>query len=131
MYDILCDIIDIDIIEKYLRNGVIEMVPLSYIRGRTFNNAFVVLDGSHNCTTEELRIFLSRFGANSKVVVTGDIKQNDHSDNNLLGLEETVKILSSIKGIKFFYLTNDDVVKHPLTQEIIEVYENFYREKRK
>ena len=58
MYDILCDIIDIDIIEKYLRNGVIEMVPLSYIRGRTFNNAFVVLDGSHNCTTEELRIFL-------------------------------------------------------------------------
>ncbi len=131
LYDALYDMIDVDIIEEHLETGVIEIVPLAYMRGRTLNNAFVVLDEAQNCTSEQLKMFLTRLGYDSKAVITGDITQSDLPGGNPGGLIEAVNILAPIKGIKFCNLTKGDVVRHPLIQEIIQVYENFYRKKTK
>ena len=129
LYDALYDMMEVDVIEEYLETGIIEIVPLAYMRGRTLNNAFVILDEAHNCTSEQLRMFLTRLGFDSKTVITGDLTQSDLPDGRPTGLTEAVNLLKSIEGIKFIALHKKDVVRHPLIQKIIQAYENFYSKK--
>ncbi|MCM8831164.1 MAG: PhoH family protein [Candidatus Omnitrophica bacterium] len=129
LYDALYDMIEADVIENYLETGIIEIAPLAYMRGRTLNNAFVILDEAQNCTSDQLKMFLTRLGFDSKAVITGDITQSDLPGGKPIGLIEAIKILKSIKGIKFIYLSKKDVVRHPLIQQIIQAYEDFYNEK--
>ncbi len=129
LYDALYDMMDPDLIEEYLETGVIEIAPLAYMRGRTLNNAFIILDEAQNCTSDQLKMFLTRLGFNSRTVITGDITQSDLPGGKPMGLVEATKILKNIEGIKIIYLSDKDVVRHPLIQEIVKAYENFYREK--
>lgn len=130
LYDALYDMMEADIIEDYLETGIIEIAPLAYMRGRTLNNAFVILDEAQNCTAEQLKMFLTRLGFDSKTVITGDVTQSDLPGGKPIGLTEAVKFLKPIKGIKFINLTKKDVVRHPIVQQIIQAYEDFYSEKR-
>jgi len=129
LYDALYDMMEAEVIEEYLETGIIEIAPLAYMRGRTLNNAFVILDEAQNCTFEQLKMFLTRLGFSSKTVITGDITQSDLPGGKPKGIMEALKILKPIKGIKFIYLSNKDVVRHPLIQKIIKAYENFYCKK--
>ncbi len=129
LYDALYDMMEAEVIESHLETGVIEIVPLAYMRGRTLNNAFVVLDEAQNCTSEQLRMFLTRLGFDSKTVITGDITQSDLPGGKPAGLREAIDILGTIKGIQFINLGKKDVVRHPLIQKIIQAYENFYSRK--
>ncbi len=126
LYDALYDMMEVDVIDDYLERGIIEIVPLAYMRGRTLNNAFIILDEAQNCSTEQLRMFLTRLGFDSKTVVTGDITQSDLPGGKPIGLIEARTILKAVKGIKFINLDKRDVVRHPLIQKIIQAYENFY-----
>ncbi|MFH1519148.1 MAG: PhoH family protein [Candidatus Omnitrophota bacterium] len=126
LYDALYDMMESEVIEGYLETGIIEIVPLAYMRGRTLNNAFVVLDEAQNCTSEQLKMFLTRLGFDSKAVITGDITQSDLPGGQPTGLKKAIQILKAIKGIHFINLGKKDVVRHPLIQEIIQAYENFY-----
>jgi len=130
LYDALYDMMEVDMIEDYLETGIIEIAPLAYMRGRTLNNAFVILDEAQNCTGEQLKMFLTRLGFDSKTVITGDVTQSDLPGGKPMGLIEAIKFLKPIKGIKFINLTKKDVVRHPLVQKIIQAYEDFYSEKR-
>ncbi|UCG35050.1 MAG: PhoH family protein [Candidatus Omnitrophota bacterium] len=130
LYDALYDMMEVDVIEDYLETGIIEIAPLAYMRGRTLNNAFVILDEAQNCTAEQLKMFLTRLGFDSKTVITGDITQSDLPGGKPIGLIEAIKFLKAIRGIKFINLTKKDVVRHPLVQQIIQAYEDFYSEKR-
>lgn len=123
LYDALYDMMDAARIEKYLEIGVIEVAPLAYMRGRTLNDAFIILDEAQNCTPEQMKMFLTRLGFDSKAVITGDITQTDLPGGKPLGLLEAQRILSPIAGIKFIYFSYADVVRHELVQEIIEAYE--------
>jgi len=123
LYDALYDMVDVERIEKYLETKIIEVAPIAYMRGRTLNDAFVILDEAQNCTTEQLKMFLTRLGFDSKTVITGDITQSDLPGGRPLGVLEATKILKDIAGIKFTYLTGADVVRHELVQQIIEAYD--------
>ncbi|MFO8053406.1 MAG: PhoH family protein [Candidatus Omnitrophota bacterium] len=129
LYDALYDMMDIEVIEEYLETGIIEIAPLAYMRGRSLNNAFVILDEAQNCTSEQLRMFLTRLGFDSKTVITGDITQSDLPGGKPTGLLEAKSILKKIKGIEFVELKGEDVVRHPLIQKIIQAYESFYNSK--
>ena len=124
LFDALNDFLPYDRIRKYLDMKVIEVAPLAYMRGRTLNDAFIILDEAQNTTGMQMKMFLTRMGWRSKVVVTGDITQIDLPTNVLSGLVEIQKLLSGIKGIQFVYLGEKDVVRHRLVQEIIRAYEN-------
>lgn len=124
IYDALYDMIEAERIEKYLEMGIIEMVPLAYMRGRTFNDSFIILDEAQNCTGEQMKMFLTRLGFDSKTVITGDITQSDLPGGKPVGLLQARSLLSNIKGIKFIFLKNEDVVRHDLVLEIIKAYEN-------
>lgn len=130
LYDALYDMTEVEVIEDYLEAGIIEIAPLAYMRGRSLNNAFVVLDEAQNCTSEQLRMFLTRLGFDSKTVITGDITQSDLPGGKPVGLLEAQSILKKIKGIKFVELKGADVVRHPLIQKIIQAYEEFYDRER-
>jgi len=130
LYDALYDMMEPDVIEEYLDTGIIEIAPLAYMRGRTLNDAFIILDEAQNCTSEQLKMFLTRLGFDSKTVITGDITQSDLPGGKPTGLKEAIKILKNISGIKFIYLTKKDVVRHPLVQKIIQAYEDFYQEEK-
>lgn len=123
LYDALYDMLDADTIEKYLENGIIEVAPLAYMRGRTLNDAFIIMDEAQNSTVEQMKMFLTRLGFDSKAVITGDITQSDLPSGKPAGLLQAQEILKDIKGIKFAYLTGSDVVRHMLVQEIIEAYD--------
>jgi len=123
LYDALYDMMEVERIEKYLEIGIIEVAPLAYMRGRTLNDAFIVLDEAQNCTPEQMKMFLTRIGFDSKAVITGDITQSDLPGGEPAGLLQAQKILSKIEGIKFVNFSNADVVRHELVQEIIEAYE--------
>ena len=123
LYDALYDMMEVERVEKYLEMKIIELVPLGYMRGRTLNDAFIILDEAQNCTTEQVKMFLTRLGFDSKTVITGDITQSDLPGGKPLGLLNASKILKDIEGIKFVYLTGADVVRHELVQQIIEAYE--------
>ncbi len=129
LYDALYDMLETAVIENYLEAGIIEILPLAYMRGRTLNNAFVILDEAQNCTSEQLKMFLTRLGFDSKAVITGDTTQSDLPGGKPTGLIEAVNLLKAIKGIEFINLDKKDVVRHPLIQKIIQAYENFYSQK--
>lgn len=123
LYDALYEMVDIDKIQRYLDRGIIEVVPLAYMRGRTLNDSFVILDEAQNATPEQMKMFLTRLGFDSKTVITGDLTQSDLPGGKALGLLQVEKILKDIEGIKFIYFTGQDVVRHELVQEIIKAYE--------
>jgi phosphate starvation-inducible PhoH-like protein len=129
LYDALYDMVQPEVIEEYVETGVIEVAPLAYMRGRTLNNAFIILDEAQNCTAEQLKMFITRFGFDSRAVVTGDITQTDLPGGKAVGLMEGINILKHIDDIKFISLNRKDVVRHPLVQKIIQAYEDSYREK--
>ena len=122
MYDALYDMMESDVILDYSDRGLIEMVPLAYMRGRTLNDSFVILDEAQNSTPEQMKMFLTRLGFDSKTVITGDITQSDLPKGRISGLDEVQTVLSDVKGIKFVYLKSEDVVRHELVQEIIKAY---------
>lgn len=123
LYDALNDFLPYDRIRKYLDMKVIEVAPLAYMRGRTLNDAFIILDEAQNTTSMQMKMFLTRMGWRSKVVVTGDITQIDLPSNIFSGLIEIQHLLKNIVGIKFVYLSEKDVVRHRLVQDIIKAYE--------
>jgi phosphate starvation-inducible PhoH-like protein len=129
LYDALYDMMQAQTIEDYIETGVIEVAPLAYMRGRTLNNAFIVLDEAQNCTAEQLKMFITRLGFDSKTVITGDVTQSDLPGGKPIGLIESIDILKLIVDIKFISLGRKDVVRHPLVQKIIQAYEDFYRQK--
>ena len=112
-----------DKVMRFFQKGVIEIAPLAFMRGRTLNEAFIILDEAQNTTSEQMKMFLTRLGQNSKAVITGDITQIDLPDPKKSGLLEAVEILEGIEGITFIYFTKNDVVRHPIVQKIIEAYE--------
>ncbi len=122
LYDALQDMVGIDKLEHLMARGIVEVAPLAFMRGRTLNSAFIILDEAQNTTSEQMKMFLTRLGQDSKAVVTGDITQNDLPKGVTSGLEETEQILKDIKGIEFCYFNETDVVRHPLVQEIIKAY---------
>lgn len=124
MYDALYDMVESDRIHDYVQRGIIEVVPLAYMRGRTLNDSFVILDEAQNSTPEQMKMFLTRLGFDSKTVITGDITQSDLPKGKVSGLIEARSILEGIEGIKFVYLKGEDVVRHELVQEIIKAYAN-------
>ena len=125
VYDALHDMLSAEKIRKLMEVGVIEIVPLAFMRGRTLNNCFVILDEAQNTTVAQMKMFLTRLGVNSKAVITGDITQIDLEDKKASGLVQIQKILESMEGIEFIYLTEKDVVRHPLVQEIIKAYQRY------
>jgi phosphate starvation-inducible PhoH-like protein len=122
LYDALHDMLDSEEVQKYIDRGVIEIAPLAYMRGRTLNHAFVVLDESQNTTTEQMLMFLTRLGAESKCVITGDHTQIDLPANKRSGLVEALHALKEIPGIAFCYFEERDVIRHELVQSIIRAY---------
>jgi len=125
LYDALYDMMDIDTIQKYLDIGIIEVAPLAYMRGRTLNDAFIIMDEAQNSTSEQMKMFLTRLGFDSKTVITGDITQSDLPSHKQSGLVEVKNLLNSISGIEFVFLTGKDVVRHELVQKIIKAYEEY------
>ena len=125
LYDALYDVLGIDAAAKLREKGVIEVVPLAYMRGRTLDNAFIILDEAQNTTREQMKMFLTRMGFNSKVVVTGDITQIDLPSGTVSGLKEARKVLTGVEGIRFNYFTEVDVVRHELVKRIIKAYESY------
>ena len=123
LYDALYEMMPIDKVEAYMERSVIEVAPLAFMRGRTLNNSFVILDEAQNSTSEQMKMFLTRLGFDSMAVVTGDITQIDLPPEKRSGLLEAQTVLAGIDGIKFSYLTSEDVVRHELVQKIIEAYE--------
>lgn len=129
LYDALHDMMDFERASNLLQRGAIEVAPLAFMRGRTLNDSFVVLDEAQNTTSEQMKMFLTRLGLNSKAVITGDITQIDLPENKLSGLVEAVQLLEGIDAIRFVFFTNRDVVRHRLVQEIIQAYERAERAK--
>jgi phosphate starvation-inducible protein PhoH and related proteins len=123
LYDALDDMIPSDKLKGYLEKGIIEIVPLAYMRGRTLNNAFVILDEAQNATDMQMKMFLTRLGANSKAIVTGDITQIDLPAKTISGLVQANEILYGIEGVGFIYFDKSDVVRHKLVKDIIDAYE--------
>ena len=125
LYDALYQIMGAESFNANMEKGLIEVAPLAYMRGRTLDNAFIILDEAQNTTPAQMKMFLTRIGFGSKVVVTGDMTQKDLPFNTQSGLEVAIKVLSKVEGIAFAKLTNRDVVRHPLVQKIVKAYENY------
>jgi phosphate starvation-inducible PhoH-like protein len=123
LYDALHDMMDFDQAQRLVHKGIIEVAPLAFMRGRTLNDSFIILDEAQNTTSEQMKMFLTRLGFNSKTVITGDITQIDLPNGKASGLVEARNILSAIEGIKMCYFTETDVVRHRLVREIIKAYE--------
>ena len=129
LYDALHDMMDFERANNLIQRGVIEVAPLAFMRGRTLNDSFVILDEAQNTTTEQMKMFLTRLGLGSKAVITGDITQIDLPENKPSGLVEAIELLQGVQGIRMVYFTKRDVVRHKLVQDIIDAYEKC--EKRK
>ena len=125
LYDALYDVLDPDRVERHLEKGIIEIAPIAFMRGRTLNDAFVILDEAQNTTSEQMKMFLTRLGFNSKAVITGDITQIDLPNGRRSGLIEAVDVVRRVEGISFIYFTERDVVRHNLVQRIIRAYEEY------
>ena len=130
LYDALHDMVDFDRARKMLERGTIEVAPLAFMRGRTLNDSFVILDEAQNTTTEQMKMFLTRLGYGSKAVITGDVTQIDLPAGKPSGLKEAQVILAGISGIKFCQFTERDVVRHRLVRDIISAYDRFEVERR-
>lgn len=129
LYDALHDMMDFESASRLIQKGVIEVAPLAFMRGRTLNDAFVILDEAQNATSDQMKMFLTRLGFSSKAVITGDVTQTDLPEGKISGLIEARTLLKDIQGIKFIYFSRDDVIRHPLVQEIIDAYERMEEEK--
>ena len=125
LYDALLDMMEAEKAGKLIERGVIEIAPLAFMRGRTLNDSFVILDEAQNTTSEQMKMYLTRLGFNSKTVVTGDVTQIDLPHGKASGLIEAEKILRDTEGIKFIYFSERDVVRHKLVQEIVKAYEKY------
>ena len=123
LYDALFEMMGAEAFQRNLERGVIEVAPLAYMRGRTLDHAFIILDEAQNTTSEQLKMFLTRLGEDSRMVITGDITQIDLPKQTTNGLKHAMKILDGVKGISFVYLTALDVVRHPVVARIIEKYD--------
>lgn len=125
LYDALYQIMGAEAFQKNMEKGAIEVAPLAYMRGRTLDNAYIILDEAQNTTSAQMKMFLTRIGFGSKVIVTGDASQKDLAPGTASGLDVAAKVLSNIEGIAFCRLTSRDVVRHPLVQKIVKAYENY------
>ena len=125
LYDAIYDLLDADKLERYLDKGIIEVAPLAFMRGRTLNDSFVILDEAQNTTSEQMKMFLTRLGFNSKAVITGDITQIDLPAGRRSGLVEAIDVVGRIEGIAFVHFSERDVVRHNLVQQIIKAYDEF------
>lgn len=126
LYDALEDMLPAERVKAYLEKGIIEIIPLAYMRGRTLNKAFVILDEAQNTTDVQMKMFLTRLGTESKAIITGDITQIDLPTKTVSGLVKAQEILSGIEGVGFSFFEKADVVRHRLVKEIIEAYEKYY-----
>lgn len=124
LYDALYDMLDMDRATRLVEKGLIEIAPIAFMRGRTLNDAFIILDEAQNTASEQMKMFLTRLGFSSKTVITGDITQIDLPEKKASGLVEIQTVLKGIKGIRFVYFSDRDVVRHPLVQKIIRAYES-------
>lgn len=131
LYDALYQIMGAESFQANLEKGLIEVAPLAYMRGRTLDNAFIILDEAQNTTIPQMKMFLTRIGFNSKVIITGDDTQKDLPRDVTSGLDSAMKVLKNIEGISFVRLTSKDVVRHPLVQKIVVAYENYEKRKKK
>ena len=125
LYDALYDMLDVERVDRHLERGIIEIAPIAFMRGRTLNDSFVILDEAQNTTPEQMKMFLTRIGYNSKAVITGDITQIDLPTGKLSGLIEARNIISGVEGISFIHFNEKDVVRHPLVQRIVRAYEAY------
>ena len=125
LYDALYDMLPTDQLRTYLERSVIEIVPLAFMRGRTLNNSYVILDEAQNSTATQMKMFLTRLGPNSKAIITGDITQIDLPQNATSGLVQVKDILQNVDGVKFVFFEKKDVVRHRLVKDIINAYEQF------
>jgi len=125
LHDALFDMVDDDKANGFIERGTVEVAPLAFMRGRTLNDAFIILDEAQNTTTEQMKMFLTRLGYGSKAVVTGDVTQVDLPSGRASGLMEVQKVLKGVEGISFCAFTEVDVVRHPLVQEVVRAYESY------
>ena len=125
LYDALYQIMGADSFNKNMEKGLIEVAPLAYMRGRTLDNTYIILDEAQNTTPAQMKMFLTRIGFGSKVIVTGDMTQKDLASNVKSGLEVAIKVLKNIEGISFITLTSKDVVRHPLVMKIVQAYDKY------
>ncbi|MEW6187409.1 MAG: PhoH family protein [Thermodesulfobacteriota bacterium] len=130
LYDALHDMMNFEKANKLVQRGVIEVAPLAFMRGRTLNDSFVILDEAQNTTTEQMKMFLTRLGFSSKAVITGDITQTDLPEGKTSGLVEAGQLLKGVEGIAFIHFGKQDVIRHPLVQKIIEAYEELESRKK-
>ena len=128
LYDALYDLIEPERVDKMLERNVIEVAPLAFMRGRTLNDAFIIMDEAQNTTSEQMKMFLTRLGNNAKAVITGDITQIDLPNPRKSGLVEAMNVLNGVDGIRFVHFSDGDVVRHHLVQRIIRAYEGFGRQ---
>jgi phosphate starvation-inducible protein PhoH and related proteins len=125
LYDALYDMLDVERVDRHVERGVIEIAPIAFMRGRTLNESFVILDEAQNTTSEQMKMFLTRIGYNSKAVITGDITQIDLPAGKMSGLIEARNVISGVEGISFIHFNERDVVRHPLVQRIVRAYESY------
>ncbi len=125
LYDALYDMLDVEKVDRYLERGTIEIAPIAFMRGRTLNESFVILDEAQNTTSEQMKMFLTRMGFNSKAVITGDITQIDLPAGRISGLIEARTVVSNVEGIDFVHFSEKDVVRHPLVQRIVRAYDAY------
>ncbi|BEV72336.1 MULTISPECIES: PhoH family protein [unclassified Paludibacterium] len=125
LYDALYDLMGFDKVTRLFEKGLIEIAPLAYMRGRTLNNSFIILDEAQNTTPEQMKMFLTRIGFGSRAVITGDVTQIDLARHQKSGLVEVERILGQIRGIHFQHFQSEDVVRHPLVQKIVDAYEQW------
>ena len=124
MYDALYEMMGIDRVARFIERNVIEVAPLAFMRGRSLNDSFIILDEAQNTTVEQMKMFLTRIGFGSKAVVTGDITQTDLPAGRPSGLSQVVNILRDVEGVAFTFFDAKDVVRHPLVQRIVQAYES-------
>lgn len=131
LYDALYQIMGADSYMRNVEKGLIEVAPLAYMRGRTLDNSFIILDEAQNTTPAQMKMFLTRIGFGSKVIVTGDLTQKDLAPDTKSGLEHAIQVLSKVEDIGFSYLTNKDVVRHPLVQQIVTAYDDYEKKQQR
>jgi len=130
LYDALFDMVDYEKATAFMERGTVEVAPLAFMRGRTLNDSFIILDEAQNTTEEQMKMFLTRLGYGSKAVVTGDVTQVDLPSGRGSGLVEVQKVLRGVEGVSFCYFSEVDVVRHPLVQEVVRAYDQFEAERR-
>jgi phosphate starvation-inducible PhoH-like protein len=130
LYDALAEMLTLEKVKAYVERGTVEVVPLAYMRGRTLNNAFIILDEAQNATAMQMKMFLTRMGNGSKAIITGDVTQIDLPSKAMSGLLQVQGILEGIEGIAFVYFNKGDVVRHRLVREIIDAYEKADEERK-